>query len=210
MPEPLIDRPTQRWGLALGFVVYGALWGLLFGVVAYFFQALRPAEWIIARFGLAMALLIGWSMAMLPFLKYPANPPGIGAAETIGYRQWLYFGFLGLSGVGTAVAVGVHYCLRRSKQPTPPRRAHGALAVAVYVVYGVIVYVAMPDNPDPVDMPAALVWPFWVVAFLGLMLFWAALGSGFGWLLRDAHTPSPAGRGTIEHIGHTHGAGPRR
>ena len=31
---PLIDRPTQRWGLVLGFVIYGALWGLLFGLVA--------------------------------------------------------------------------------------------------------------------------------------------------------------------------------
>jgi predicted cobalt transporter CbtA len=200
VPEPLIDRPTQRWGLVLGFLVYGALWGLLFGVVAYCFQALRPAEWTPARFGIAVALLIGWSMAMLPFLKYPANPPGIGAPETIGYRQWLYFGFLGLSGVGTAVTVGGYYWLGRTSQAASPRRAHGALAVAAYVVYVAVVYVALPENPDPVEMPAALVWPFRVVAFLGLVLFWGALGSGFGWLVRDARTSSPAGRGKIGQI----------
>jgi predicted cobalt transporter CbtA len=196
-PEPLIDRPTQRWGLVLGFLVYGALWGLLFGLVAYFFQTLRPTEWTIARFGLSLALLVGWSMAMLPFLKYPANPPGVGAAETVGYRQWLYVGFLGLSGVGTVVAVGVHHWLRRSKQPMVARHTQAALAVAIYVVYVAVVYVAMPENPDPVEMPAELVWPFRVIAFLGLVLFWAVLGSAFGWLLRDTRTPSAAGRGNI-------------
>ena len=29
--EPVVDRPTQRWGLVLGFIVYGAIWGLLLG-----------------------------------------------------------------------------------------------------------------------------------------------------------------------------------
>jgi Probable cobalt transporter subunit (CbtA) len=80
---PLIDRPTQRWGLVLGFVIYGALWGLLFGLVAYGIQTLRPAAWTTARFGFSLALLLGWSVAMLPFLKYPANPPGVGEAATI-------------------------------------------------------------------------------------------------------------------------------
>lgn len=194
--EPVVDRPTQRWGLVLGFLVYGAMWGLLFGLVAYFVQTLRPTEWTIARFGLSLALLAGWSMAMLPFLKYPANPPGVGATETIGYRQWLYFGFLGLSAVGTAVAVGVNHWLRRSKPPAPAGRTRGALAVVIgYVIYVSLIYVAMPANPDPVEMPAELVWPFRVVAFLGLILFWAVLGGAFVWLLRDSPAPAPAGKG---------------
>jgi hypothetical protein len=180
--EPLIDRPTQRWGLVLGFLLYGALWGLLFGLVAYFMRTLRPAEWTIARFGFSLALLVGWSVAMLPFLKYPANPPGVGAAETIAYRQWLYFGFLGLSGVGTAVAVGVNHWLRRPERSGSTGRTRGALAVAIYVIYVTVMYLAMPENPDPVEMPAELVWPFRSIAFLGLILFWAALGGVFVWL----------------------------
>jgi Probable cobalt transporter subunit (CbtA) len=191
-PESVIDRPTQRWGLVLGFLVYGALWGLSVGLLAYFVRSLRPNEWTLARFGFSLALLVGWSMALLPFLKYPANPPGVGAADTIDYRQWLYFGFLGLSGVGTAVAVGVHHWLGRSKLSASPTL--GLLAAAVYVIYVTILCVAMPENPDPVEMPAELVWSFRAIAFLGLVLFWVVLGGAFAWLLRDASAPSPAGR----------------
>ena len=192
--EPLIDRPTQRWGLVLGFLVYGALWGLLFGLVAYFAQTLWPAAWTAYRFGLSLALLVGWSVAVLPFLKYPANPPGVGETETIAYRQWLYFGFLGLSAVGTALAVGIYRWLTRSASSGPAGRLPAALAVTVYVILVIIVYLVMPANPDPVEMPTGLVWPFRVVAFLGLLLFWAVLGGAFVWLLREAPAPASVGK----------------
>jgi Probable cobalt transporter subunit (CbtA) len=192
---PLIDRPAQRGALVPGFVLYGALWGLLFGLVTYGIQTLRPAAWTTARFGFTLALLLGWSVAMLRFLKYPANPPGVGEAATIAYRQGLYLGFLGLSGVSTVAAVGVHHWLKRSAQFASTGRTHAAMAVAVYVIYVTVVYLAMPANPDPVEMPAELVWPFRAAAFLGPGLFWAALGGAFIWLLRDASTPSPVRRG---------------
>jgi hypothetical protein len=193
--EPVIDRPTQRWGLVLGFLVYGALWGLLFGLVVYGVQTLRPAAWTVTRFGFALALLVGWTVAMWPFLKYPANPPGVGEAETIAYRQGLYFGFLGLSAVGTAVAIGVSRWLKRLAWSASGGRSHVGVALAVYIVYSSIIYLAMPPNPDPVEMPAELLWPFRVVAFLGLILFWAVLGGVFVWLLGGVSAPSPVGEG---------------
>ena len=191
---PLIDRPTQRWGLVLGFVIYGAVWGLLFGLVAYGTQTLRPAAWTTGRFGFTLALLVGWSVVMLPFLKYPANPPGVGEASTIAYRQGLYLGFLGLAGLGTVVAVGVYHWLKRWAPHGTTGRTYTAMAVAIYVIYVTVVYLVMPANPDPVEMPPELVWPFRVVAFLGLILFWAALGAAFVWLLRAPPTPSPVSR----------------
>ena len=115
--------------LVLGFVIYGALWGLLFGLVAYGIQTSRPAAWTTARFGFTLALLVGWSVAMLPFLKYPANPPGVGEASTIAYRQGLYLGFLGLAGAGTVVAVGVYHWLKRWAQHGTTGRMHTAMAV---------------------------------------------------------------------------------
>ena len=64
-----------------GFVIYGALWGLLFGLVAYCSPDLTACcSGPLRRFGFTLALLVGWSVAMLPFLKYPANPPGVGEA----------------------------------------------------------------------------------------------------------------------------------
>jgi hypothetical protein len=183
--EPVVDRPTQRWGMVLGFLVYGVTWGMLFGVLAYFAQTLRPSAWTTARYGFFLALLVGWSVALLPFLKYPANPPGVGSAESIGHRQWLYVGFLGLSIMGTALAIGLSRWSRGSAHMAADGRAHWAWGLGFYTVYAVVVYVAMPANPDPVEMPGELVWPFRVIAFLGLMLFWAALGGAFGWLIGE-------------------------
>jgi Probable cobalt transporter subunit (CbtA) len=183
--EPAVDRPTQRWGMVLGFFVYGATWGMLFGVLAYFGQPLRPSAWTTVRYGFFLALLVGWSVALLPFLKYPANPPGVGSAESIGYRQWLYIGFLGLSIMGTALAIGLSCWSRGSAHMAADGRAHWAWGLGFYIVYAVVVYVAMPANPDPVEMPGELVWPFRAIAFLGLILFWAALGGAFGWLIGE-------------------------
>jgi hypothetical protein len=57
--DPVVDRPTQRWGLVLGFLLYGAMRGLLFGLVVYFGQSLRPGTWTTMRYGVSLALLVG-------------------------------------------------------------------------------------------------------------------------------------------------------
>jgi Probable cobalt transporter subunit (CbtA) len=194
--EPVVDRPTQRWGLVLGFVAYGAIWGLLLGVLLYLTQGWRPATWTMVRYGVVLAVLLGWSVAWFPFLKYPANPPGIGDADTVGYRQALYVGFIGLSVLGTATALGVFRLLHRPTGVPAHGRARGLWVIAVYVIYAAAIYVVFPANPDPVEMPAELVWIFRLIAFAGLLLFWVSLAGLFGWLARDtspalaAHTGS--------------------
>src|SRR5919108_1185957 len=183
--EPVIDRPTQRWGMVLGFLLYGAIWGLLLGVAFYLTRAWQPLTWTITRRGLLLGLLAGWSVAMFPFLKYPANPPGVGDAATIGYRQALYFGFIGLSVVGTALAIGLYRLLRAVPWSSALARGRGWLASGFYMLYAAAVYVMMPANPDPVAMPAQLVWTFRAISFAGLIVFWMALGGAFGWFARD-------------------------
>jgi predicted cobalt transporter CbtA len=183
--EPVVDRPTQRWGLVLGFILYGAICGLLLGLLAYAAQRWRPEAWTFVRYGLILAGLIGWSVALFPFLKYPANPPGVGEAETVGYRQGLYVGFVGLSAAGTALAVGLSRLLSRPAGVTPVERKGWLLPAAFYVIYAAAMYVVFPANPDPVEMPAALVWTFRVISFAGLLLFWLILGGVFGWLARN-------------------------
>lgn len=182
--EPLIDRPTQRWGLLVGFLLYGAIWGLLFGMLSHSMQAWQPPAWTVGRRGFLFALLVGWSVAVFPFVKYPANPPGVGEPETIAYRQGLYFGFIGLSVAGSALAVGLHRLLSRRTQVSLVGQVHWALALALYVIYTVTVFMVMPANPDPIEMPAQLVWTFRAISLAGLILFWGVLGGAFGWLSR--------------------------
>ena len=183
--EPVVDRPTQRWGLVLGFMVYGAVWGLMLGLLLYLIQGWRPATWGIVRYGFVLAALLGWSVALFPFLKYPANPPGVGEAETVGYRQALYLGFIGLSVVGTALALGLFRLLNRPTWAPAQGRVRWLLVTAFYITYAAAIYAALPANPDPVEMPADLVWTFRLISFVGLLLFWVILAGMFGWFARD-------------------------
>lgn len=181
--EPVVSRATQRVGLIVGFLLYGAIWGLLFGVLFHFTGAWLPATWPRAVRGFLLALLAGWSVAVFPFLKYPANPPGVGDPETIGYRQALYFGLLGLSALGTVMALRLHRLLAsRGSSARAPGQA--VLTLALYAVYSAAVYAAMPANPDPVRMPADVIWTFRAISLAGLVLFWGVLGGAFGWLSR--------------------------
>jgi hypothetical protein len=137
------------------------------------------------------AVLLGWSVALFPFLKYPANPPGVGDPETVGYRQALYLGFIVLSAVGTALALGLFRFLNRPTVAPAPGRMRWWPAVASYVIYAVVLYALFPANPDPIEMPADLVWTFRLISFVGLILFWIAFAGLFGWFSRDT-SPAPA------------------
>jgi predicted cobalt transporter CbtA len=187
--EPVVDRPTQRWGLVLGFILYGAIWGLLLGVLMYLTQGWRPTTWTVVRYGVVLAVLVGWSVALFPFLKYPGNPPGVGETETVGYRQALYVGFIGLSVVGTALAVGLFRLLNHPTWASSSVGRRWLFVAAFYMIYAAAIYAVLPANPDPIEMPADLVWTFRVISFAGLMLFWMILGGMFGWFARDT---SPA------------------
>jgi predicted cobalt transporter CbtA len=182
---PVVDRPTQRWGLVLGFALYGAICGVLLGLFGYLTQSWRPATWTMLRHALVLAILMGWTVALFPFLKYPANPPGVGEPETVGYRQGLFVGFIALSVVGTALAVGLLRLRHRLTGTSSRGQRAWLVSVATYAIYAITLYAVFPTNPDPMAMPAELVWAFRIISFAGLMLFWLVLGVAFGWLARD-------------------------
>lgn len=180
--KPAVRRPTQKWGLVAGFVLLGAVWGLLFGLFIHLARAWRHPTWLTARQALLMALIAGWTVAIFPFLKYPANPPGVGEPGSIGHRQNLYFGFVGLSIAGTVLALGLHQRLDRLASLRVASKARSWIAAGLYALYASGIYIIMPTNPDPVGMPGHLVWTFRAISFMGLIVFWVVLGVVFGWL----------------------------
>lgn len=169
---PLVSRPVQKLGLFIGFLLYGGAWGLLFGLLAY---AVRPWFADMGVQGFFLSVLLGWAAAIFPLLKYPANPPGVGEAETIGYRQGLYLVFIALSLTGTFAALGVERSFRHSS------RARAGVLVA-YLIYLVAIFFAMPFNSDAARLPAGLVREFHVLSLLGQLLFWTTMGGAFAWL----------------------------
>lgn len=189
---PVVSRDVQRVGLVIGYVFYGLFIGLLFGVAWRLVQPRFPVAsgWLN---GLLTALAAWWLVGLLPALKYPANPPGVGDPDTIGYRQALFLLFIVLS-IGGALVAGWSWRLLRARLA-----GRGALyaALAVYAVYAVALFVLMPQNPDENTMPPALVSSFRTLNLVGTALFWVVLGLLFGWLL-DRLGPARQGRAPVD------------
>jgi predicted cobalt transporter CbtA len=178
-PEPVVSREMQRVGLWLGLVIYGVVWALLFAPLYHLAQRWLPGRGPLAR-GLTLALLGFLAVGLLPALKYPANPPGVGDPDTINLRQTLYVTLLGLSVLSTAVAVAVGRW-----------RGDTRLTFAVLAVLGVLLYVLLPPNPDATPN-TSLILPFRALSLVGVALFWAVLGGVFTFLLRRKLAPSAA------------------
>lgn len=183
--EPLVSRPVQKLGLFVGFLLYGGAWGLLFGLLVH---AIRPwfAEIGYGKQGVFLAVLLGWAVAIFPLLKYPANPPGVGELESIGYRQLLFLGLIALSLIGTIVALAFERRLRRTG------RLARAGVMITYAVGFAMLFLAFPPNPDPVRLPLELVGEFRFLSLLGQLVLWTAMGGLFWWLCRNDSSTAPA------------------
>jgi len=176
---PIVSREFQKsGGLLIGYLFYGTTWALIFTLVFF------PLQSRLARFGpwrgaLLLAELVWWAIILVPFIKYPANPPAVGDPETIGYRQSIYLTLLVLSAGSTALVVW--FGGRLAQQIRQPR---WLVVGAGLLVVGATLVLLMPPNPDMITAPADLVFDFRVRSLLGLTLFWAMFGAVFGWLAR--------------------------
>ena len=181
--DPVVSRPMQKLGLFAGFLIYGAAWGLLFGLLAY---AVRPwfSKIDLGRQGFFLALLLGWAVGLFPLLKYPANPPGVGEVATIGHRQAFFVALIALSLIGTMVALAIE---RRLSNGGKSQRA---AVIVGYVAYLAVIYFALPANPDPVKLPSDLVQSFRALSFFGQLFFWGIMGGSFWWLCGRAQSLS--------------------
>src|SRR5947209_10364064 len=111
-PE-LVSRSTQKG--AARFAAYGLAgggYGVLFGI-GFLALRRRPAA---GAGALRPALLAGGMLAgaftVMPFLKYPPSPPGVGDPATLSERQWKYLALIFLSLVVLAAAVRLSGRLR--------------------------------------------------------------------------------------------------
>jgi hypothetical protein len=188
-PEPeVVSRTVQQTlGLAVGIGLYGVALGGLFAL------AFAVAYGRIGRFGAraTAALVAGGgfvAVEVLPFLKYPANPPSVGHPDTIGTRTSLYFMVIAISIVIAVVSV------RTGRQLAPRLGNWNAtlLALGLFVVVIAIGYLILPSVDEvPAGFPAAVLWRF-RLASLGIQaVLWATLGLGFGALTERAVAGRP-------------------
>jgi len=186
--EPVVSRGGQKVGLVAGLLLYGLVWGLVVGLGLHATRGWAPPGWSLGRRGLIVAGLVGWSVALFPFLKYPANPPGVGEPGTIGYRQTLYVGFIALAVLGAALAAS----FRRRLAGTSRGAGVWIAPVAFYAVWALAMYALMPPSPDPVELSASIVRPFRALSLAGLVVFWGGFALALAYLGRARrHVPDP-------------------
>jgi hypothetical protein len=175
-PE-MVSRGIQSTvGLGIALLAFGASFGGLFGLA--FAVAYRRLSGLGARATSLSLAATGWvSISLVPFLKYPANPPAVSHPDTIGRRTALYFLAVALS-VLFVVAAG--YLGRRLPWGRWEQVCAGGAIYLVLSVSGLSLLPAI-DEVGP-DFPASVLWDFRLGSMATLLTVWSVLGLGYGWL----------------------------
>jgi len=188
----LFTRGVQaNIGMGFGVLAFSVAMGALFAVVfAVVYPRLRTPQVRLLALVLASAAFV--VVYLVPFLKYPANPPSIGEPDTIGRRTGLYLLMIVLS---LAFAAGAVW-LARTVEPKLGRwnatlSGFGAYLVAVGLA--MLVLPPVSETPQPlVDESGALVYPgfsgddlfhFRVYAVGTQLVIWVTIGLVAGALL---------------------------
>jgi hypothetical protein len=174
--EQVFDRGEQRAGLILATALYGTAVGALFGFLSAFFRRLYRSEW---RRSLALAGGIFLGAVLLPFLKYPPNPPGVGVdPATLTGRTLAYLAMIAL---GMLAVLAAWRSARGLEGASPPVRdlTSGGVLIGLWA----FLYLAMPDFGG-IDghVPADLVWDFRLSSLGTQAVLWAGIGCTFGLL----------------------------
>ncbi|SNX56334.1 predicted cobalt tansporter CbtA [Streptomyces sp. TLI_55] len=189
--EELVSRTLQSTaGLSTGVLVYGVAFGGI-AALAYCFALGR-----IGRFGpRASALLLAVAglvaVYVVPFLKYPANPPAVGDPDTLDQRTALFFLMIVLSvllTVGTVI-------LGKRLAPRLGNWNATLAAGAFFVLVVGLAYAFLPSfNEVPEHFPAALLWQYRLAALAVQVTLWTAFGLVFGLLAERQLAPKRAER----------------
>jgi len=195
MEEPeLVSRGVQSGiGLFTGVMVYATAFGGLFALV--FAVADRRIGNLGPRAVSALLATVGFiAVYGIPYLKYPANPPSVGHAETIGQRTALYFIMLAFSVTAMVVAAVMRKRLvARFGGWNAALLACGFYLLAVLAAASILPAV----NEVPEAFPAVVLWQFRLASLGMQFIMWATLGLVFGSLTeralaKSAHAFQPA------------------
>jgi predicted cobalt transporter CbtA len=214
----VFSRAVQaNLGIGVGLVLFGAAMGVLFAV-AYTICLGRTGA-VRAR---TLALLVAGggflSLYLMPFLKYPANPPAIGHEDTIQQRSTFYL----LMVVSSVLFLILSTWLGRRLQPRFGTWNATLIAGGVFVAASAIVMLVLPafgdlaankqyqsstETPGPLTaadgtivfpgFPADLLYSFRLYSVGAQLILWATVGLIFGPLAERLLNPSAGRRASV-------------
>src|ERR1700694_5766889 len=190
----LFNRGVQaNIGMGFGVLAFGVAIGALLAVAFVMAHgragSVRPA---------ALAVLIavaGFAAAyVVPLVKYPPHPPGVGRAETISERTGLYLLMVGLSIV---LAIGGVWLGRRltgrlgswSATLVGAGAYLGGIAVAMWLLPAV--------DETPQGFPADDLYAFRLTALGTQLVLWTTTAVVFAWLAGPLLDRTPSAGGSL-------------
>lgn len=173
----LFTRGVQaNIGMGFGVLAFGVAMGALFAV-AYCVAYGRVGNLSPRLLSVLLAGGMFLSLYVVPFLKYPANPPAVSLDETIRQRTLLYLLMVVLSAALLAGAVW----LGRSLLERFDTWSASLIAAASYVVAISVVMLALPTiDETPEDFPADVLYDFRLYSLGTQLVLWALIAVVFG------------------------------
>lgn len=193
----LFSRAVQAdVGMGVGMIAFGLGMGALFAMV-YLVCLGRVGRLRPRSLSLLVAAAGFLGLYLVPFLRYPANPPAVGQAETISQRTGAYLVMVLSSVVLLALAVWLGQRLRaRFGNWNASLLAAAAFAVAIGIVMAALPSFGLPatgqtgatatETPLPLvdaqgvirypGFPADVLFYFRFYSLAGQLLLWSAIG----------------------------------
>lgn len=174
---PVVTRETQAGlGLATGMIAYGAAVGGMFAIV--FALAFGRLGNIGAR---ATAALLGMaafvSTGLIPWLKYPANPPAVGFDDTIAARTSFFFILL----VASVIIMAITILIARQLWNSRGGWVASLIAGAVFVGLTALTFTALPSiNEMPEGFDPLVIRNFRMATLGTHLVLWSVIAFGFG------------------------------
>jgi hypothetical protein len=174
----MFTRSTQHLGGIIGILLYGVFVGIILAVVLAAVRhrlPLRDDWWR----SVTLAAIGFGTIVLVPFLKYPANPPTVGDPSTITRRTVLYLAMLAFS-IGATVLTwrfASYASSRWSRQVAVP------VTIALYLAVVSIAFAAFPPFTDKIGLSATLMWHFRLDSLAGNAALWSVLGLTLGGLV---------------------------
>lgn len=190
----LVSRGVQRTvGLLSGTVVLGVALGGMFALAfAWAYGRIGALSPRVTAAVLALAAYL--TIVLVPFTKYPANPPTVGNPDTIDRRTVLFLTMIAIS-VLAAIAAGR---VRRGLLERLGAWNAALVAVAAFVVIVAAAQLVLPAvHETPAGFPADVLYRF-RLASLGIQLtLWTTIGLGFGAAVQRMLVPAQPRRAVI-------------
>jgi predicted cobalt transporter CbtA len=187
-PEVFSRTIQANIGAGIAVIFFGLAMGLL---VAVGYRVCLGRVGAVRAKPLAVFVAFGGFLAfcLVPFIKYPANPPAVGESETIRQRSALYLVMVGCSLLFLILAVWLGQRLRaRFGNWNASLLAGGAFVVAIGIVMAVLPRV----SEVPAGFPADVLYHFRLSSIATQLILWTAIGLIFAPLAARFVDPAAA------------------